>query len=117
MGAVNGIYLPIHKHDRIMRLQKIKKIIESRRCATKMLTLMLVEVIFLLEFYYLYSWDILEAWCLHVDTQSSIKGINIEGCKIPIAWAIKQKEHKAVKQHSGPTIYLGKDDESKLITM
>ena len=34
-----------------------------------------------------------------------------------MAWAIKQKEHKAVKQHSGPTIYLGKDDESKLITM
>ena len=25
------------------------------------------------------------------------------------------KEHKAVKQHSGPTIYLGKDNESKLI--
>ena len=34
-----------------------------------------------------------------------------------MAWAIKQKEHKAVKQHSGPTIYLGKGDESKLITM
>ena len=34
-----------------------------------------------------------------------------------MAWTIKQKEHKAVKQHSGPTIYLGKDDESKLITM
>ena len=34
-----------------------------------------------------------------------------------MAWAIKQKERKAVKQHSRPTIYLGKDDESKLITM
>ena len=34
-----------------------------------------------------------------------------------MAWSIKQKEHKAVKQHSGPTIYLGKDDESKLIIM
>ena len=50
--------------------------------------------------------------CLHVDTQSPIKGIDIEGCKIPMAWAMKQKEHKAVKQHSGPTIYLGKDNES-----
>ena len=50
-------------------------------------------------------------------SQSSNKRINIEGCKITMAWAIKQKEHKAVKQHSGPTIYLGKDDESKLITM
>ena len=30
-----------------------------------------------------------------------------------MAWANKQKEHKAVKQHSGPTIYLGKDNESK----
>ena len=29
-----------------------------------------------------------------------------------MAWTIKQKEHMAVKQHSGPTIYLGKDDES-----
>ena len=78
---------------------------------------MLVEFIFLLDFYYylyfyLYSWDILEAWCLHVDTQSPKKVIDIEGCKIPMAWAIKQKEHKAVKQHSGPTIYLGKDNES-----
>ena len=34
-----------------------------------------------------------------------------------MAWSIKQKEHKAVKQHSGPFIYLGKDDESKFITM
>ena len=33
---------------------------------------------------YFYSWVILEAWCLHVDTQSPIKGIDIEGCKIPI---------------------------------
>ena len=82
----------------------------------------MLEVIFLLEFYYLLfiyldSWVILEAWCLHVDTQSPIKGIDIEGCKIPMAWAIKQKEHKAVKQHSGPTIYLGKDNESELIIM
>ena len=47
-------------------------------------------------------------------TQSSNKRINIEGCKIPIgSEPIKQKEHKAVKQHSGPTIYLGKDNESK----
>ena len=72
--------------------------------------------LFVLEFYYyffyIYSWDILEAWCLHVDTQSPIKGIDIEGCKIPMAWAIKQKEHKAVKQHSEPTICLGKDNES-----
>ena len=30
-----------------------------------------------------------------------------------MAWTNKQKEHKAVKQHSGPTIYLGKDNESK----
>ena len=34
-----------------------------------------------------------------------------------MAWAIKQMEHKVVKKHTGPTIYLGKDDESKLITM
>ena len=50
----------------------------------------MLEFICLLEFYYLYfylySWDILEAWCLHVDTQSSLKGINIEGCKIPIGF-------------------------------
>ena len=43
------------------------------------------------------------------------KGINIEGCKIPIGSEPINKEHKAVKQHSGPTIYLGKDNESKLI--
>ena len=49
-------------------------------------------------------------------TQSSNKRINIEGCKIPIgSEPINKKEHKAVKQHSGPTIYLGKDNESKLI--
>ena len=52
--------------------------------------------------------------CRH--TQSPIKEINIEGCKIPIgSEPINKKEHKAVKQHSGPTIYLGKDNESKLI--
>ena len=45
-------------------------------------------------------------------TQSSIKGINIEGCKIPTGSEPINKEHKAVKQHSGPTIYLGKDNES-----
>ena len=48
-------------------------------------------------------------------TQSSIKGINIEGCKITIGSEPINKEHKAVKQHSGPTIYLGKDNESKLV--
>ena len=50
--------------------------------------------------------------CRH--TQSSIKGINIEGCKILIgSEPINKNKHKAVKQHSGPTIYLGKDNESK----
>ena len=29
-----------------------------------------------------------------------------------MAWAIKQKEQMVIKQHSGPTIYLGKDNES-----
>ena len=59
----------------------------------------------------------METWCLLVDILShQIKEINIEGCKIPIvSEAINKKEHKAVKQHSGPTIYLGKDNESKLI--
>ena len=47
------------------------------------------------------------------------KGINIEGCKIPIGSEPinKRNNNKVVKQHSGPTIYLGKDDESKLITI
>ena len=38
MGAVNGIYLPIHKHDQLMKLLRIKKIIRSHRYATKMST-------------------------------------------------------------------------------
>ena len=43
------------KHDQIMKLLTIKKIIRSHRYATKMLSLCwLIEVIFLLEFYYLY---------------------------------------------------------------
>ena len=35
--------------------------------------------------------------------------------KYPWLEPVKQKGHKAVKQHSGPTIYLGKDNDSKLI--
>ena len=46
-------------------------------------------------------------------TQSSNKRINVEGCKNTIGSEPINKEHKAVKQHSGPTIYLGKDNESK----
>ena len=46
--------------------------------------------------------------------QSSNKRINVEGCKNTIgSEPINKNEHKAVKQHSGPTIYLGKDNESK----
>ena len=46
--------------------------------------------------------------------QSSIKGINIEGCKIPIGFEpiIKRNNNKVVKQYRGPNIYLGKDNES-----
>ena len=81
----------------------------------------LIEVIFLLEFYYLYLLFRIVRYlggmvspCRY--TQSSNKRINIEGSKIPIgSEPINKKEHKAVKQHSGPTIYLCKDNESKLI--
>ena len=41
------------KHDQ-MRLQKITKIIESHRCHQNVVLCWLIEVIFLLEFYYLY---------------------------------------------------------------
>ena len=82
----------------------------------------LIEVIFLLEFYYyLYflfiyirelSWRHGASMSIHSVIN---KGINIEGCKIPTGSEPINKEHKAVKQHSGPIIYLGKDNESKLI--
>ena len=53
MGAVNGIYLPIHKHDQLMKLLRIKRSYDPT-AATKMSILCwLIEVIFLLEFYYL----------------------------------------------------------------
>ena len=54
----------------------------------------------------------MEPPCRH--TQSSIKGINIEGCKIPIGFEpiIKRNNNKVVKQYRGPNIYLGKDNES-----
>ena len=56
MGAVNGIYLPIHKHDQLMKLLRIKKIIRSHRYATKMLTLFRLKFnytgIFIIYFYY-----------------------------------------------------------------
>ena len=53
MGAVNGIYLPIHKHDQLMKLLTIKKIIRSHRCHQNVVFMLVIEVIFLLEFYYL----------------------------------------------------------------
>ena len=48
-------------------------------------------------------------------TQSSNNRIDIEGCKIPIGSEPINKGTQGCKQHSGPTIYLGKDNESKLI--
>ena len=47
-------------------------------------------------------------------TQSSIKELILKVVKYPWLEPLT-KEHKAVKQHSGPTIYLGKDNESRLI--
>ena len=84
----------------------------------------LIEVIFLLEFYYLFIYLFIFVIVSYLGgmvspcryTQSSNKRINVEGCKNTIgSEPINKKEHKAVKQHSGPTIYLGKDNESKLI--
>ena len=45
---------------------------------------------------------------------SSIKGINIEDCKIPIGFEPIniRNNNKVVKQYRGPNIYLGKDNES-----
>ena len=60
----------------------------------------------------------MEAWCLLVDILShQVKELILKVVKYHRLWDNKQNEHKAVKQLSGPTIYLGKDDESKLITM
>ena len=72
----------------------------------------LIEVIFLLGFFYLlfifvsYLGSMVHP-CRH--TQSSIKGIDIEGCKIPIGFEsiIKRNNNKVVKQYRGPNIYLG----------